>query len=312
MLICIGEILVDIFDDGKNKTVLPGGAPFNVACNALLYTKDVAFIGAVGNDEYGRLLQETANNKPFKYCQIDVLPNRYTSKAIVSLNNGERSFRFERASGADYAININDINFANLRDDDIVHIGSLMLSEEIGRKFFDDAISQIRDHSKAKISFDINYRDDIFSSKEEAKKVFLSAIKKADILKFSLEELEMFSPRKDISTALNELLNDQQIAVVTLGKEGSIFYHHGNLLKVDSYPMKPIDTTGAGDAFYAYFLSCLVNKPDFINKEEKIKYYLKRANVVGGLTTLKKGAINSAPREEEIDTFLKNDNLVLL
>ena len=54
MLISIGEILVDIFDDGHHRDVLPGGAPFNVACNALLYTKDVTFYGAVGNDEQNR------------------------------------------------------------------------------------------------------------------------------------------------------------------------------------------------------------------------------------------------------------------
>ena len=56
MLISIGEILVDIFDDGNKQTTLPGGAPFNVACNALLYTKEVGFIGTIGNDENGKLL----------------------------------------------------------------------------------------------------------------------------------------------------------------------------------------------------------------------------------------------------------------
>ena len=67
MLVCIGEILVDIFDDGHNKTIMPGGAPFNVACNSLLYTKDVSFYGAVGNDDNGHMLISTAKDKGFKY-----------------------------------------------------------------------------------------------------------------------------------------------------------------------------------------------------------------------------------------------------
>ena len=107
-----------------------------------------------------------------------------------------------------------------------------------------------------------------------------------------------------MSLGLKELLNDKQIAVITLGKDGSIYYHNGHMIKVDTYPVKPVDTTGAGDAFYSYFLASLVNEPDFIKDEEKIKHYLRRANVVGGLATLKKGAINSAPKEEEIDKFL--------
>ena len=61
----------------------------------------------------------------------------------------------------------------------------------------------------------------------------------------------------------------------------------------------------AGDAFYSYFLVSLVNDVNFINDDEKIKEYLTRANVVGGLATLKKGAINSAPKEEEIDLFFR-------
>ncbi len=305
MLISIGEILVDIFDDGNKQTILPGGAPFNVACNALLYTKEVSFVGAVGNDDNGKLLIDAGREKPFKELNIKVLPDRYTSKAIVSLNNGERSFRFDRSFGADYALDINDIDFRNIKDNDIVHIGSLMLSEEKGVNFYHELVKHIRNSSKAKISFDINYRDDIFPSPEVAKNVIISALKKADILKFSLEEVELLTNQKDLSIALKELLNEKQISVITLGSKGSIYYHDGHMVKVDTFPVKPVDTTGAGDAFYSYFLASLVNNPEFINNDEQIKYYLTRANVVGGLATLKKGAINSAPKEIEIDQFLE-------
>ena len=305
MLISIGEILVDIFDDGNKQTTLPGGAPFNVACNALLYTKEVGFIGTIGNDENGKLLLKTANEKPFKFLKIKTLEDRYTSKAIVTLNNGERSFRFDRSFGADYIFDINDIDFVSIKDKDIIHIGSLMLSEKEGIEFFNNLVNQIRSYSKAKISFDINYRDDIFSSPEEAKNIFISALKKADVLKFSLEEVELLTGNSDLLAGLKELLSENQIAVITLGSQGSIFYRNGYSVAVPAYPVKPVDTTGAGDAFYSYFLSSLVNHPDFINHEEEIKHYLTRANVVGGLATLKKGAINVAPKEEEIDEFLK-------
>ena len=124
-------------------------------------------------------------------------------------------------------------------------------------------------------------------------------------MKFSLEEVELLTGNSDLLAGLKELLSENQIAVITLGSQGSIFYRNGYSVAVPAYPVKPVDTTGAGDAFYSYFLSSLVNHPDFINHEEEIKHYLTRANVVGGLATLKKGAINVAPKEEEIDEFLK-------
>ncbi|MCR4910905.1 MAG: carbohydrate kinase [Bacilli bacterium] len=304
MLICIGEILVDIFDDGHHRDILPGGAPFNVACNALLYTDKVTFYGAVGHDDNGKLLLATVNRRGFYQPHIKVLEDRYTSRAIVTLNNGERSFHFERDLGADYILDINDIDISSIKDDDIIHIGSLMLSYQEGRDFFYQLVNKIRTYTHAKISFDINYRDDIFSSPDEAKNVFLSALKEADILKFSEEEISLFSKEKNITKALDGLLNDKQIAVVTLGSKGSIYYHSGHTVHVNTYPVKPVDTTGAGDAFYSYFLSSLINHPTLINSDKDIIHYLTRANVVGGLATLKKGAIDSAPNEEMIDEFL--------
>ena len=303
MILSIGEILVDIFDDGNKQTVLPGGAPFNVACNALLYTNDVAFIGAVGKDDNGRMLLKTAEEKGFKYLNIDVLDNRDTTKAIVTLNNGERSFRFERSLGADYCLDISSIDFNKIKDNDIVHIGSLMLSEKEGIDFYHKFVKELRTSKRVKVSFDINYRDDIFSSPNEAKKILIDALKEADILKFSKEEIEILTNKEDILLGLKELLNEKQIAVVTLGKDGSFYYHNGHVVKASSFPVKPIDTTGAGDAFYSYFLYALNEGLDLSNDKE-IKNALIHANVVGGMATLKKGAIGVAPTKEEIEAFL--------
>lgn len=36
MIICVGEILVDIFRDGDKEIIKPGGTPYNVAYNAFL------------------------------------------------------------------------------------------------------------------------------------------------------------------------------------------------------------------------------------------------------------------------------------
>ena len=307
MLISVGEILVDIFDDGHHKDTLPGGAPFNVACNALKFTKNVSFVGSIGNDDNGKLLLETVNEKGFNNPIIKVLNDRYTSRAIVTLKDGERFFHFERDEGADYILDINDIDVSNIHDEDIIHIGSLMLSYKEGRDFFYALIKKIRKNTHAKISFDINYRDDIFSSADEAKKVFLEALKEADILKFSLEEIALFSKEKEISKALDELLSPNQIAVVTLGSKGSIFYKHGHIVKIPTYPVKPVDTTGAGDAFYSYFLASLVNHPDFINDDKQIIHYLSRANAVGALATLNKGAINNDLSDELVDSFIKQN-----
>ena len=302
MVLSIGEILVDIFIDGENKTVFPGGAPFNLASNIAHFKGDVSFYGAVGNDEYGRFLLDFAKKK-IPSAFIDVKEDRSTTEAIVSLNNGERSFKFVRENGSDYILDVNSLKRFDLSKISIIHIGSLMLSFKEGRDFYYSAVKYIHQNSKCLISFDVNYRDDIFKDEQEAKQIFIKALKTADIVKFTEEELELLSNKKDILEGLKSLLNDKQIAVVTLGKDGSIFYTKDKYIKVPTYPLKPVDTTGAGDAFYSYFLYSLDKGLDTTNEDE-IKHSLVRANVVGGLATQKKGAIDVSPSLEEIELFL--------
>ena len=84
-----------------------------------------------------------------------------------------------------------------------------------------------------------------------------------------------------------------------------MLYKDGKLVSVPTYKVKPVDTTGAGDAFYSYFLASLVNELDFVNDESKVFSYLEKANVVGALATQAKGAIGVAPTKEEIEKFLE-------
>lgn len=307
MILSIGEILVDIFIDGQNKTVFPGGAPFNLASNIATFNpSSISFLGSVGDDEYGHFLKDVAN-KNIKNCEINVIKDKATSEAIVTLDNGERSFRFDRDNGTDYLLDVNDLKKFDLNNMSIIHIGSLMLSYKEGRDFFFEAIKYIKNNSKALISFDINYRDDIFNSEEEAKEIFIKALKEADIIKFTEDELELLSGQKDLLNGLKSLLNDKQVAVITLGKEGSIYYSKNKYIHVPTIPMKPLDTTGAGDAFYSYFLYAF-DKGFDKEDEEDIKYTLLRANVVGGIATQKKGAIGVVPTLLEIEEILGNNN----
>ena len=306
MVLSIGEILVDIFVEGDKKTVFPGGAPFNLAANIARFNGNVSFYGTVGNDEYGRFLLDFAKNK-IPSALIEVKKDRDTTQAIVSLDHGERSFKFKRDNGSDYLLNIDNLKQFDLTKVSIAHIGSLMLSYQEGRDFFYQACEYIRNNSQCLISFDVNYRDDIFKDEESAKKIFISAIKEADIVKFTEEELELLSNQKDVLTGLKTLLNDHQVAVVTLGKDGSIFYSKNQFIKVPSYPLKPVDTTGAGDAFYSYFLYRFDQGFD-MNDDKQIIEVLRRANVTGGLATQKKGAIDIVPTNEEIEQFLKQHN----
>lgn len=296
MIYIIGEILVDKFIDGNSVSIFPGGAPFNVACNITSFKGNVTFLGSIGKDDNGKFLKQYLRKKHYKNFALSTLKSRDTTIAEVSLKDGERSFRFIRDNGADYVLSFSKIKKLDIKEKDIVHIGSLMLSESRGRRLF-KRIVELAKSKGAKVSFDVNYRDDIFESEKSAKRIFKNAINMCDYIKFSDKELLILTNKKRVESALKTSLNPNQIAFVSLGKNGSLVYQNGIKEKVPTMFVKPIDTTGAGDAFYSFVLFIL-NQGNF-----DYRYILKKANFVGAMATQKKGAIDVVPSIKEIDDF---------
>lgn len=304
MIHVVGEILIDEFVlDGQNEK-LPGGAPFNVASNIKSFGGDVSFYGSVGKDENGLFLVKVANSKKFNKLILKKLENRETTIAKVTLSNGERNFKFIRDNGTDFIYSLSKVKKLNIEPGDIVHLGSLLLDHSRGRSFFKKAVEYIKGVG-AEISFDINYRSDIFRSENQAKRIFKSAIKYADYIKISSDELSILSNKKRFENQVKDLVKENQKAFISLGSSGSCFYFNNKFIYQDTIRITPVDTTGAGDAFYSYVLFELSRNKCLIEDESAIKNVLLKANVVGALATQKKGAIGVVPSIEEIEKIFK-------
>ena len=287
MILSIGEILADvIIDNGVSKKYC-GGAPFNLIVNAKRSGATVGFIGKVGGDQTGEFLKEETAKYNLDYLDIQVDKRRDTTLALVTLTDGERDFKFVRNDTADYNIDINEIDFSKYNDLKIIHLGSLMLSEKAGVDFANKIVKTAKSLG-VKLSFDVNFRTDIFSDQESAINTYLPFIKSADIVKFSDDELLLFTGETDIVKGCQKISKDGQLILVTLGKKGSFYYLDGKSGIVPTVPVTPVDTTGAGDAFYGTFLAQIECK-EYTDKN--LKSAMKLANENGAKTTLFKGAI---------------------
>lgn len=295
MILCVGEILVDMIAQENNGSISylrkAGGAPFNVACAISKFGIDSAFVGSVGNDTIGKFLCNFIKKQNLKDYLIEENKNRNTTLAFVDLDeDGERSFCFYRKNTADYILPA--INDDMLTASNIVHIGSLMLSHNEGIEYAKELI--LRAHESGKlVSFDINFRTDIFENLEHAVKVYKEILELADIVKFSEDEVKIFNEEY-----VNSLKD--KLVCVSLGKDGSKYFYNNLTNTIPSIKVKPVDTTGAGDAFYAGILSQIdgLTKEDW--KKEKLDYAFLFGNICGALNTLGKGAIDNLPTKEEV------------
>lgn len=291
MILCIGEILADLIGKEENcrysYDMFIGGAPFNVAVNAKRAGAKVGFIGRVGKDPIGKFLITTAKKADLDYTDIQVDGERNTTLAIVSLKNGERDFAFFRHDTADFNIDITKIDIKRYTDLNIVHLGSLMLSEEKGLVLAKNIVKTVKEEGKL-LSFDVNFRMDLYNDAESAIKAYKPFIEAADILKFSDDEIKAYTKKEDLEAAVNAVKKENMLLLVSMGSRGSMYAYNDLRGIIPSKKVTPVDTTGAGDAFFGTTLSYLEGK-EFT--KENIEFALKKGNEAGAGTVLFKGAI---------------------
>lgn len=298
MILCVGEILADMIGKGSGENLSydrkAGGAPFNVACGVKKFGAKSAFLGSVGDDIIGRYLLEFAKAHVDEVC-ITLDPTHNTTLAFVQIDEyGDRSFCFYRKDTADtFLPTMPEALFANA---DMVHIGSLMLSEARGVEYAVALANRARAAGKM-VSFDVNYREDIFPDAQKAAQLYRQMLELADVVKLSEEEYKTFG-----AEYVAEKLYDKLVCI-TLGAAGCEWRYRGEHNKLPTLPVKPVDTTGAGDAFYAGVLT----KLDGLSKEQWTKEVLDEvfrfANICGALTTQSRGAIDALPSLEQIQKY---------
>ena len=299
MLVCIGEILADMIGEEKNGITTyerkAGGAPFNVACALKKFGADVKFVGSVGDDLIGQFLIKYARDFGMDTTYLHQNAERNTTLAFVELNEqGERSFCFYRKNTADYCMPKVGNDLLGMAD--TVCIGSLMLANEGCVEYALDIID--RAHSLGKtVAFDVNYRTDIFRDKESAVKTYKRILAEADIVKLSEDEVETFT--EDYVSTLTD-----KLVLITLGKNGSEWRYKGKSNRIPTITVSPVDTTGAGDAFFAGALSVLDGSSIKSLSEEVLNKALRFGNVAGALNTLGRGAIDNLPDKDTINAHL--------
>jgi fructokinase len=223
--------------------------------------------------------------------------------AYVSIAaDGERDFVFSR--GADKKLKYDSAVKKSFKEN-MVHFGAATallgggLEEAYDRYLF-DALTQ-----KAFISFDPNFRGDLWKGEEKAfVKKCIHFIEKAHLCKFSLEEAQLISGAKELEKAcavLHEI--GTQIIAITLGKEGTLISTPSLKKTVGSVKVDPIDTTGAGDAFIGcllYQIAQLSHPHQILEDTERLLNMVKKANKAGAITTTNFGAIPALPGYDDV------------
>ncbi len=310
-IISLGEALIDFIPKDKNNIIFeknPGGAPANVAVGVSRLESRSAFIGKVGSDSLGNFLYDTLNKENVNTGNLILTKEAKTALTLVTLDEkGDRNFEFFVKRSADRLLTKDEIDHNLFEDYKIFHFGSISMIDELSRKATKYALDLAVENNMI-VSYDPNIRESLWEGMDEAKKIMKSVLGKINILKLSREELLFLTNEDNLEKAVEQIKNKNEIDIVlvTDGSNGVYFYKN-ELIHVPSQKVKPVDTTGAGDAFVSAFLNRINESQEELTKisNEKIKKYCEFANHCSAFVIKKQGAMSMLPKKEEVIEFLK-------
>ena len=316
-VVALGELLIDFIRDGDGTDgnpayeANPGGAPCNVLAMLAKLGCSAAFIGKVGDDGFGRQLQNALHSAGISAEGLVFDREAPTTLAFVhTAPDGERSFSFYRENGADTRLSTKELNTELLRSCRIFHFGTLSLTDEPARCATKYAVAAARG-AGALISFDPNYRPALWKCEAQAKAAAWFGIETCDILKIADDELFWLTGAEapDEGVKAVQKQTAAKLIFVTLGRNGSIAYAGDRRIYAPAFlHAKTVDTTGAGDAFCGCALRYILEHGLNDLTDGQLRELLRFANAGASIVTTRKGSLESMPETAEIEALLAADN----
>ena len=313
-VVALGELLIDFTENGlsaQGNPILeanPGGAPCNVLAMLNKLGKKTAFIGKVGDDNFGHMLAKTVEESGTDVTNLLFDKKVGTTLAFVhTKEDGDREFSFYRNPGADMMLKKEEVMEDVIRGGKIFHFGTLSSTHPGVREATRHALEVAKDAGLL-ISFDPNLREPLWDSLEDARAEITYGLSKCDILKISDNEMEFMTGTDDYTKGVEILREKYDIPLifVTLGKEGSRAYYKDLIVEVAPFLQEhTIETTGAGDTFEACALNYVLEHGLDGLTEADLKALLTFANAGASLITTKKGALRVMPEKEEVCELIK-------
>lgn len=233
---------------GKYESSMsPGGSTANTIHGLAKCGIPTGYIGYVGNDEVGRFFENAMREVGVKPIVFHSDVSSGTARAIVS-SDGERTFATHLGAGAmlDETLLTQEI----FQGWDYCFIeGYLIANRALVKK-----IIGLAQNAGCKIIIDLAS----YNVVDENRDFLMEILPDIDIV-FANEEEAKSLTGSTPDEALELISKYCEMAVVKLGKKGSLIKKCDKKVVVECNKVNVVDTTGAGDMYAAGFLAGLIN-----------------------------------------------------
>ena len=262
-IVCMGEAMVEFtrMNRSKNEALYIrglGGDTSNCAISAARQGVKVAYLSAVGDDQFGKIAIDTWLTEGIDVSQVFVDPNSPTGIYFIDPVPKGRNFTYYRAGSAASRMSSISSSQTILSRTAILHLSAITQAFSIAPNEPSFEAIDIVKKNGGRISYDTNLRLNLWGL-EEARRVINKTLTQADILLPSLDEAQILTGLDNKEDILNFYLQfEPEILALKCGSEGAIVIFEGRKEYIPALNVNAIDTSGAGDTFAGAFLAQII------------------------------------------------------
>jgi ribokinase len=273
---------------GGEFSTAAGGKGANQAVAAARAGGDVTFVARVGGDMFGQQAVDgfRSDGIDVQYVLADsVAPS---GVALIFVDKvGENSIAV--ASGANAKLSPEDVRAA----EDAISAADVMVTQ------LETPIDTVRVAVESATENDVQ----VILNPAPAQPLGADILRHVSVLTPNESEAALLTGIEVMSDSDAEAAAEELSAmgidtvVITLGARGAFVFNSGHRELVHGFSVDAVDTTAAGDVFNGTLAVALANGLEMIQA-------VRFANAAAALSVTKLGAQPSAPRLDEIETFL--------
>ena len=303
-IVAIGECLIELFSDGPigsassyNKAY--AGDTLNVLTMASKLGATTGYVTRVGDDLFTDYLLDAWEAEGLDTSRVKVVPGATGVHFLSILPGGEREFQYYRRDTPATTMVPDDLDSEYIAGAKVLHLSAIPQAISASARATVLRAAQIASEHGVTVSFDTNLRMSLWTI-EQARDALHEVLPYVDII---------FPGHPEESNALLGLETELEVidyflskgvdAVgVKSGEAGAWVGTEEGTWRVPAVaPRGVVDTAGAGDAFVAGALRCVVRG---LSLAEGARWGV----VAAGLSVGGRGALASQPTLEEVERYL--------
>ena len=269
-----------------------GGAELNVAVGLSRLGHKAGWAGRLGDDEFGKEILAFASGEG-----VDVSRTNLDSEASTGLYFkewralGQLRVYYYRAGSAASRMRFDELDLEYLLSGEILHLTGITAALSESCHDLIERLLSAANERGVRVSFDVNVRRLLFEGRDP-RKVLGPLAARADLLFLSDDEADLLFGGSDPDSLKEARRDIRAETVVVHHAKGAFAVEESGVSAKAAYPVKVVDTVGAGDAFVAGFLSGRL-------RGWSTEECLDMANACGACAVTVPGDLKGLPTAEE-------------